>query len=250
MTVSMRGTIVLLAALALAPAAFAEKPNIQWDKEYDFSHIKTFAWQDAAAPSLAQSDPFMHKFIADEIEKRLTAAGLTKAAAGAAPDVWVTYHGSVMDNVQLQSDSFGYGFGGYGMGGWGMYGYGAAGPVSTTTRVVNYPEGTLVVDIIDPMKKELVWRGSTTPILISDSNDKTEKNISKALDQMVKQNTKLRADEQKQKDKAARRAEKATQVRRPTARPGASITPARTARAACPGIGTGTIGRRLPEARR
>ncbi len=206
MSVSMRVTFVLLAALVLAPAAYAAKPNIQWNKDYDFSHIKTFAWQDPTAPSLAQSNPFMHKFIQDEIEKRLTASGLMKVAAGAPPDIWVTYHGSVMNNVQLQSDSFGYGFGGYGMGGWGMYGYGAAGPVSTTTRVVEYLEGTLVVDVIDPMKKELVWRGSSTPILISDSNDKTQKNISKALDAMVKQNSKLRAQEKKEKEKAAKAA--------------------------------------------
>ena len=206
MSVSLRATFGLLATLALAPAAYAAKPNIQWNQDYDFSHVKTFAWQEPVAPSLAQSNPFMHKFLQDEIEKRLTAAGLTKAAAGATPDVWVTYHGSVMNQVQLQSDSFGYGFGGYGMGGWGMYGYGAAGPVSTTTRVVNYQEGTLVVDIIDPVKKELVWRGSTTLILISDSNDKTEKNISKALDQMVKQNSKLRAQEKKDKEKAAKAA--------------------------------------------
>ena len=144
MSVSMRVTFVLLAALVLAPAAYAAKPNIQWNKDYDFSHIKTYAWQDPTAPSLAQSNPFMHKFIQDEIEKRLTASGLMKAAAGAPPDIWVTYHGSVMNNVQLQSDSFGYGFGGYGGAGWGMYGYGAAGPVSTTTRVVEYLEGTLV----------------------------------------------------------------------------------------------------------
>ena len=208
MSVSMRATFVLLAALVVAPAAYAAKPNIQWNKDYDFSHIKTFAWQDPTAPSLAQSNPFMHKFIQDQIELRLTEAGLMKAAAGAAPDILVTYHGSVQNQVQLQSDSFGYGFGGYGMGGWGMYGYGAAGPVSTTTRVVNYQEGTLIVDIIDPTKKELVWRGSTTPILISDSDDKTQKNISKALDQMVKQNSKLRAQEKKEKEKAAKAAAK------------------------------------------
>jgi uncharacterized protein DUF4136 len=206
MSVLMRATFVLLATLALAPAVYAAKPNIQWNKDYDFSHIKTYAWQDPTAPSLAQSNPFMHKFIQDEIEKRLTTAGLMKAAAGASPDMFVTYHGSVMNNVQLQSDSFGYGFGGYGMGGWGMYGYGAAGPVSTTTRVVEYLEGTLIVDIIDPVKKELVWRGSSTPILISDSNDKTQKNISKALDAMVKQNSKLRAQEKKEKEKAAKAA--------------------------------------------
>jgi len=208
MASSFRATMVLLAMLVLAPAAYAAKPNIQWNQDYDFSTVKTYAWQDPTAPSLAQSNPFMHKFIQDEIEKRLTAAGLTKAAAGAAPNVLVTYHGSVMNNVELQSDSFGYGFGGYGMGGWGMYGYGMAGPVSTTTRVVEYKEGTLIVDIVDPMKKELVWRGSSTPILISDNNDKTEKNISKALDQMVKQNSKLRAQEKKDKEKAAKAAAK------------------------------------------
>jgi len=197
MAVSIRGTLVLLATLALAPAAFAEKPNIQWDKAYDFSHIKTFAWQDQVAPSLAQSDPFMHKFIQNEIEKRLVADGLMKASAGAMADVLVTYHGSIMDDVQLQSDSFGYGFGGYGMGRWGMYGAAAAGPVSTTTRVVDYKKGVLVVDFVDPMKKELVWRGSTTPIMISDNKDKTQKEISKALDEMVKQNTKLRAQAKK-----------------------------------------------------
>lgn len=211
MASSLRATMVLLAALMLAPAAYAAKPNIQWNQDYDFSHVKTYAWQDPTAPSLAQSNPFMHKFLQEQIEKRLTAAGLTKAAAGAAPDVLVTYHGSVMNNVELHSDSFGYGFGGYGMGGWGMYGYGAAGPVSTTTRVVEYKEGTLVVDIVDPMKKELVWRGSSTPILISDSNEKTEKNISKALDQMVKQNSKLRADQKKQQEKAAKQAAKDAQ---------------------------------------
>lgn len=204
MASSLRTALVLLTALIVVPAAYAAKPNIQWNKDYDFSRLKTFAWQDPTAPSLAQSNPFMHKFIQEEIERRLTAAGLAKAAAGAAPDVWVTYHGAVQNNVELHSDSFGYGFGGYGMGGWGMYGYGAAGPVSTTTRVVEYKEGTLVVDIVDPTKKELVWRGSSTPILISDSNDKTQKNISKALDAMVKQNSKLRAQEKKEQEKAAK----------------------------------------------
>lgn len=190
MSTVSRGAIISLAVLLGACAA---QPNIQWNQAYDFSHVKSYRWQDPTGPSLVQSNPFMHKFIQDEIEKRLVASGLTKAPAGAAPDVLVTYHGSVQNNVQLQSDSYGYGFGGYGMGGWGMYGYRMAGPVSTTTRVVEYKEGTLIVDIVDPTKKELVWRGASSPISISDSNEKTEKNISKALDQMVKQNMKLRA---------------------------------------------------------
>jgi hypothetical protein len=47
-----------------------------------------------------------------------------------------------------------------------------------------------------------------------------------------------------------RSARNSAQVRRPTARPGARLAPARTARAALPGSQTGTSGRRLPRARR
>ena len=47
------------------------------------------------------------------------------------------------------------------------------GPVSTTTRVVEYTKGTLVVDIWDAATKELVWRGEVTDSL-PDSN--VEKN--------------------------------------------------------------------------
>jgi hypothetical protein len=47
-----------------------------------------------------------------------------------------------------------------------------------------------------------------------------------------------------------RAARNSSQVRRPTARSGARFAPARNARAALPGSHTGTIGRRLPRARR
>jgi hypothetical protein len=189
-------TAVLLSALIALPA-YAAKPQIQWNKTYDFAKVKTFKWQAPASPSLAETNPFMHKFIEDAIEQELTKVGLMETEG--TPDVYVTYHGSTEKEVQLHSDSFGYGIGGYGMGGWGYYGYGMAGPVSTTTRVVEYNKGTLVVDIWDPTMKELVWRGTAGDILISDSVEKTQKNVSKAIAAMVKQNQKLRGPGSKEK---------------------------------------------------
>lgn len=185
-----RFAATLLCATFIALPAHAAKPQIQWDKAYDFTQVKTYQWQIPADESLAQSNPFLHQFIQQQLEAKLTEAGLTKTDG--TPDVYVTYHGSTQTETQLHSDSFGYGISGYGMGGWGMYGYGM-GPVSTTTRVVNYTKGTLVVDIWDPDTKQLVWRGTANDILISDSNEKTQKNISKAIEAMAKQNRKLRA---------------------------------------------------------
>jgi hypothetical protein len=183
--------LILLTGIVAAPA-YAAKPQIQWNDEYDFSTAKTYQWQ--APPngvSVESADPFLHRRIVEAIEAELTKAGLTKVESN--PDLLVTYYGSKENNVRLESDSFGYGFGGYGMGGWGYYGYGMAGPVSTTTRVVEYEEGTLVLDIVDASDKQLVWRGTANGIMISDKPEKTQKNVLKAIEGMAKQNAKLRA---------------------------------------------------------
>jgi len=181
---------ILLLSVAMVLPAQAAKPQIQWDKAYDFSRVKTFKWQTPASPSLAETDPFMHKHIETAIETELANAGLTKTDG--TPDVYVTYHGSTETEVQLRSTSFGYGVGSYGMGGWGMSGY-SLGSSHTTTREVETKKGSLVVDIVDSMEKQLVWRGTVSGILISDDQAKTEQAVSKAIESMAKQNRKLRA---------------------------------------------------------
>ena len=178
-----------LGTLAAAPA-YAQKPQIQWDKGYDFSKVKTFKWEPPTSPSLAESDPIMHKFIESAIEKELANVGFTETTGD--PDVYVTYHGSTETEVQLRSTSFGYGMGSYGMGGWGMSGFGV-GTSHTNTKEVKTKKGSLVVDIVAAQEKQLVWRGTVEGILISDDQEKTENALSKAIESMAKQNRKLRA---------------------------------------------------------
>ena len=182
--------IILAAGLAAAPS-FAAKPQIQWNQQYDFSSISTFMWQDSPqSVSLAQAEPFLHSHIVNAIEYQLTSAGLTEVQAD--PDILVTYYGSTETEVQLRSNSFGYGWGGYGGGGWGYYGYGGGGLTSTTTDVVEYQVGTLVIDIIDPARNELIWRGTSSDIRINDNPEKLQKSITKAIEKMVKQSQRLR----------------------------------------------------------
>lgn len=178
-----------LCTIAIGPA-MAAKPQIQWDSEYDFSQLHTFAWQDSAGQSLAESNPFLHEHIINAIEYQLSASGLREVDSN--PDVLVTYYGSTETNYSLQSDSFGYGFGGYGTAGWGAYGYGFSGPVSTTTRVNSYERGTLVVDIVDQENRQLVWRGTVSDLSVSDDVEKQQKTIDKAVERMAKQSAKLR----------------------------------------------------------
>ena len=184
-----------MAVVVLAVPAYAEKPQIQWNKQYDFDAVKTYQWQFTPETDLEQSQPFLHSKIKTGIEYYLTNAGLTEVQAN--PDIYVNYHTSTETQISLQSNSYGYGFGAYGMGGWGYYGYGMAGPVSTTTRVNEYQVGTLVVDIWDAASKELVWRGVVSDT-VPDNVEKAEKLIDKALAKLVDQWRKMRAKAEKE----------------------------------------------------
>ena len=172
---------------ALGFSAQAQKPQIQWNNNYDFDAVQTFAWQDTPETSLEERNPFMHSLIKNTIEAELATSGLTQVEAD--PDIWVNYHASTTIDTQLRTDSYGYTMGGYGMAGWGYYGM-AAGPVSSTTRVVEYTRGTLVVDIWDSASKELVWRGTVSDTL-PDNVQKAEKLVVRAIGKMADQGRKL-----------------------------------------------------------
>ena len=193
----------LAAALVLSTLALsaqAQKPQIQWNSKYAFDAVDTFAWQDTPETSLEGRNPFMHSLIKNTIEAELATSGLTEVEAN--PDVWVNYHASTTTETQLRTDSYGYSMGGYGMAGWGYYGM-AAGPVSSTTRVVEYTKGTLVVDIWDAASKELVWRGMVTDTL-PDNVQKAEKLVVRAIGKMADQGRKLWEKELDRREDAAK----------------------------------------------
>jgi hypothetical protein len=185
--------IRLAAASALALAALpalAQKPQIQWNDEYNFDQVETFQWQSIDEAQMSAANPFMHSLIKNLLAAELAQSGLTEVTSN--PDVYVTYYGSTETEVQLRTDSYGYSYGGYGMGGWGYYGYGAAGPVSSTTRQVEIQHGTLVVDIWDRETEELVWRGTVTDVMPSSGDQaKIEKLVAKAISKLCDEGREL-----------------------------------------------------------
>jgi len=197
MNVKSLAAALVLGTLALS--AQAQKPQIQWNSKYNFDGVDTFAWQDTPDTSLENQNPFMHSLIKNTIEAELATSGLTEVESN--PDVWVNYHASTTTETQLRTDSYGYSMGGYGMAGWGYYGM-AAGPVSSTTRVVEYTKGTLVVDIWDAASKELVWRGMVSDTL-PDNVQKAEKLVVKAIGKMADQGRKLWQKELDRREDAA-----------------------------------------------
>jgi hypothetical protein len=188
----------LLAVVAMP--ALAQKPQIQWNDEYDFDAVQTFRWQSLEEGNMAAANPFMHSLIKNLLEQELATSGLTEVEAD--PDVYITYYGSTETEVELRTDTYGYSYGGYGMGGWGYYGYGAAGPISSTTRAVEIEHGTLVVDIWDAASMELVWRGTVTDVL-PDDQEKRERLVTKAIHKLAEQGRELWEKEVERRAEAA-----------------------------------------------
>lgn len=189
-----------LLALAALPA-LAQKPQIQWNDEYDFDAVETFQWQAIDEAQMGSANPFMHSLIKNLLEQQLATSGLTEATSN--PDVYITYYGNTETEIELRTDSYGYSYGGYGMGGWGYYGYG--GPVSTTTRQVEIQRGTLVVDIWDAATEELVWRGMVSDVM-PDDQEKAERMVTKAIDKLIDEGRELWEEVKEDRADAAERA--------------------------------------------
>src|SRR5215471_21144634 len=144
--------LVVLGAMLVAPALLlAQKVTYDFDKNEDFTKFKTYAMKDGTPVGQKLIDDR----IVDAIHSAMLAKGFTKAESD--PDVFVVYHVAFDKQKDISSYSSGYGGGGYGPYGWGWGG--GFNSTTTNTQVRDILIGTLVVDMADAKKKEVVWRG-------------------------------------------------------------------------------------------
>jgi hypothetical protein len=166
-----------LVLAALSAAAPAQKIDVQYDQNLDYSLFKTFAWggHDAVAR------PVLAIAIAGAIEDELTKRGLTKVADH--PDLYIKMYGSVDHDMSLSDVD-------------PLYGTAGIPPFESAYRLwSNMPGGTpavtvhkgqLVVDLIDASQKKLVWRGVAKEKL-SDQRSKLVDQVNKAVEKMFQQ---------------------------------------------------------------
>ena len=170
----MGSRLVAAAIIVLLPAlALAQKTSFDFDKSADFSKFKTYALQDGTKVG----DPLIDKRIAGAIQAQLAAKGLT--LNDAKPDVVVVYHVAFDKKQDIQA---------YSTGGYGRYGYRWGGGWGTTdVRVNEILVGTLVIDVSDANKQEVVWRGmGVKEVDVQAKADRRDKNINEAVTKILK----------------------------------------------------------------
>lgn len=163
---------IVVLSLLVSGAAFAQKTNVDWDRQANFSQFHTYAWEKSPHPANGLWD----QRIVDAVDQQLQAKGFKKVDSD--PDLWVVYSKSIKDQKTLVGTGYNYGPG------WGWGAWGGGGPVMYNTWVTR--EATLVVEIADAKDKQLLWRGSVTDT-VTDNSNKNINNLNKAVDKLFKQ---------------------------------------------------------------
>lgn len=157
----MNRTFALVLGVALAAAGCSSLSiSTDFDKTADFASYRTFTWKDTGE----LKDSLWTKRIEGVFSDTLAAKGLKKVDSGG--DLWVAAHPRLTKETQINTYNTGWGYG------YGWYGYGGMG--TTTTTVTEIPVGTLMIDLVDAKKKELVWRGVASDTLNTDPNRTAE----------------------------------------------------------------------------
>jgi hypothetical protein len=159
-----RTVLSLVAAVFLfAPGLLAQDVSVEFDQSTDFTKYKTFTVREGrlSARSPALNSELTKKNIQTEIEKALTAKGLSKAEAGVA-DLNVLFQFGA--NVRMETDTY------------------PAGWRGLRTRVVRTPQnaGTMVIDLRDTATRSLIWRSTAT------ETEPNPQKMSERLDDMVR----------------------------------------------------------------
>jgi hypothetical protein len=164
----------ITAAVVLVSACATMRIGSYVERGTDFSKYQTYAWGPADALPIGDprldNNPIFRDYLQGAVERELHQHSLLLVPDSAGPDLLVHFHGSVRQIFDVAAADRNHGI-----------------EVDQEVTVIDYDEGTLIVDIVDARTNRLVWRGWAIDSLsgILDSQDRMEKKIELAVTKML-----------------------------------------------------------------
>src|SRR5262249_43851374 len=161
--------LAIVLFLATATKLTAQDVKYNFMPGTDFSKYHTYRW--VSIEGGGHPNQIVDAQIKQSVDSQLASKGLAKTDGDKA-DLYVGYQIAVDKEKQWN---------GYGMGGGVRFG----GMATATSSTINV--GTMVLDMYDPAKKQLVWTGNATKTFEPSSNqEKNQKNLDKAVAKLLK----------------------------------------------------------------
>ena len=167
----------LLTILFVVVCAYAQDVHYNYDRGANFAAYKTYQWVDLPG---RVTDQLIDQAIKRSIDEQLAQKGLTKVESDAG--LQVGYQAVINLEKSVNLSAWGTRGGPAGFGGFGGLDNG-----TVTGQTSTIPVGVLVVDLYDPAKKQLIWRGDASKTIdLKKDPDKNYKNLQKAMAKLFK----------------------------------------------------------------
>jgi len=171
---------ILLALLAVFAIGCTTIPvTMDFDPGQDFSQLQTYAWL-PNDPEM-RTNPRLHNDLLDarvrgSVDAALADRGFRKVEEANA-DFLVAYYLGVESRVDVRTVHSTFR---YSRRGWG-------GTMGTDTRVRQYERGTMLIDVLNPSERRLVWRGSASSRVTQTNDlDRRQRQIDNAVTSILK----------------------------------------------------------------
>ncbi len=121
-----------------------------YDRDVSFTKYQTYKWMPNPKKKNKRGkvlpNSLLDKRIRTAVEREMEAKGYQFVKSGKA-DALIAYHVGVQNKIDIDRYGYGYGY-------WGR-----------RTHVRRYKEGSIILDIVDPEVKQMVWRGAAQGIV-------------------------------------------------------------------------------------
>jgi hypothetical protein len=158
-------------AFGLLTAGLSQAQNVRYefDRSTDFTRYSTYRWEKHPRP--VDLDELTLSHLAAALDAELSKKGLTKTESGSA-DLVIVYQCAVNQEEEIIPFD----------GGWGVN---YSGPPVSAKRTITV--GSVVLEIFDGTRKQLVWRGIASKTLDPQAKpDKRQRTIQKAAEKLFK----------------------------------------------------------------
>ncbi|HSG80802.1 MAG TPA: DUF4136 domain-containing protein [Gemmatimonadota bacterium] len=177
----MKYRVSLLAfVVAIGGCGGGLKVQSDFDPAADFGGWQTYRW--AERTDEGKQDRRVYNYVVEgrirrAVNRALVARGFREDSTTTQPDFLVGWHASLQGQVNFST------FGTYYRYGWGWYDPYSVGLYSYQTYTNYTKEGTLLIDIVDASRNELVWRAIGSGVV--GDPDRTEAKKQADLDKVV-----------------------------------------------------------------
>ena len=171
----------MLAVAAIALAGCASGPDIRadYDKAADFGKYRTYGFVTQAGTDTGDFRSLATQMLQNAASREMEARGYRRSDS---PDLVINFQGKLEEKVDVESTPAPYYGPGWGYGGWHGAPYGGWGGAEVTTR--RYNVGTLIMDVVDLNKRQVVFQGGLTDVVTKEMQANREATINQAVAQI------------------------------------------------------------------